>query len=117
MIERESFLGFRKTTSQIGSFLSQLIINTLKENDLDMYKCVSQCYDGAAAMRGQYSGVAKFIKDVNSRATFVRCRAHLLNLILVDISKQVMVIRNMMGTVQEAYNLFHASGKRNQVLL
>ena len=43
MIERESFLGFRRTTSQTGSSVSQLIINTLKENDLDIYKCVSQC--------------------------------------------------------------------------
>ena len=47
---------------------------------------------------------------------FVLCRAHLLNLVLVDISKQVKVIRNTMGTVQVAYNFFHASGKRNQVL-
>ena len=117
MIERESFLGFRKTTSQTGSFLSQLIINTLKENDLDIYKCVSQCYDGAAAMRDQYNGVAKFIKDVNPRAMFVHCRTHLLNLVLVDISKQFKIIRNTMGTVQEAYNFFHASKKRNNQVL
>ena len=53
-------------------------------------------------MKGQYSGVAKFIKDVNPRAMFVHCRVHLLNLVLVDISKQIKVIRNMMATVQEA---------------
>ena len=111
MIAQESFLGFRRTTSQTGSSLSQLIIkpNTLKENYLDIYKCVSQCYDGAAAMIGQYSDVKKIIKDVNLRAMFVHCRAHLLNLVLADISKQIKVICNMMGTVQEAYNFFHAS--------
>ena len=33
-------------------------------------------------MRGQYSGVAKFIKDVSPRTMFGHCRAHLFYCII-----------------------------------
>ena len=38
-------------------------------------------------------------------------RVNTINLVLVDNSKQVEVIYNVMGTVQEAYNLLYAYGK------
>jgi len=116
LVEVESFLGFFRTEKLDGQSLSELITNTVAAKGLDIQDCVSQCYDGAAAMRGQYSGVATRIKQINPRAMYVHCRAHLLNLVLVDVAKAVKSIRNMLGTVQELYVFFHASGKRSTVL-
>jgi len=115
-VEVESFLGFFRTEKHDGQSLSELITGTLASLGLDIQNCVSQCYDGAAAMRGQYSGVATRITQINPRAMYVHCRAHVLNLVLVDVAKAVKSVRNMLGTVQELYVFFHASGKRSTIL-
>jgi hypothetical protein len=54
-----------------------------------------QCYDGAAAIPRQYSGVAKSIKDLNELAMYIHCYAHVLNLCVVDVSGEVVGVRNM----------------------
>ena len=64
--------------------LSDYIIGTLKEYDLDPALIVSQGYDGASVMSGSCSGVQQRIKMIAPNATYVHCYAHCLNLALVD---------------------------------
>lgn len=56
-----------------------------------------QYYDGAASMRGSYKGVQSRIRSENKLAIYVHCYAYVLNLCLVDLSKQLSFVRNTLG--------------------
>lgn len=71
--------------------------------------------DGAAAMRGTYNGVQAKIRELNPLAFYVYCYAHILNLCLVDLTKQVACVRNIFGTLQSLNNYIKASSKRNAI--
>ncbi|KAE9536184.1 hypothetical protein AGLY_007407 [Aphis glycines] len=74
-----------------------------------------QCYDGAASTRGAYNGVQSRIKEENPLALYVHCNAHILNLCLVDLSKQISHVRNVFGTLSTLHNFIKASSKRQAV--
>ncbi|XP_022176471.1 zinc finger MYM-type protein 1-like [Myzus persicae] len=111
----ENFIGFYKTDKMDGETLSNLLKSTLLSLDLKIENMRGQCYDGAASMRGSYSGVAKRIRDENKLALYVHCYAHILNLCVVDVCGKVAPIRNMFGTLNTIYTFIGASSKRNSV--
>ncbi|XP_008181768.1 zinc finger MYM-type protein 1-like [Acyrthosiphon pisum] len=111
----EQFLGFYKTSHTDSETLANLIKKVLSDSGLDIQNLRGQCYDGAAAMRGSYTGVQARIREENPIALYVHCYAHILNLCLVDLSKQVSYVRNTFGTLQSLYSFVGASSKRNAV--
>ncbi|KAE9543892.1 hypothetical protein AGLY_001870 [Aphis glycines] len=106
------FFGFFKTDYTDGKTLSELIITTLISHGLKLENLRGQCYDGAASMRGSYKGVQARIKVENPLAIYVHCNAHILNLCLVDLAKQVCHLRNVFGTLNVLHNFVGASSKR-----
>ncbi len=65
-------------------FISSLCINRLR----------GQCYDGASAMAGSKSGVAKRILDIEPRAYFTHCYGHALNLTACDTLKRSKIMKD-----------------------
>ena len=51
---------------------------------LSIKKLRGQCYDGAGAISGSRSEVAKKISDLESRAVYTQCYGHSLNLACMD---------------------------------
>lgn len=111
----EVFYGFYKTDRTDSKTLANLIQKILLQNSLKVEDVRGQCYDGAAAMRGTYNGVQARIRELNPLAFYVHCHAHILNLCLVDLTKQVACVRNIFGTLQSLYNFIKASSKRNEI--
>lgn len=111
----ESFLGLYRTENTDGESLYRLLKSVLISFGLKVEDLRGQCYDGAAAMRGQYSGVAKRIRDENNLAMYVHCYAHVLNLCLVDVSSAVIAVRNMFGVLNKLHTFIEASSKRHSV--
>jgi len=68
--------------------LTEKLISCLEKYGLE-YKenLVGQGYDGAAVMSGRCSGVQTRVKEVAKYAFYVHCRAHCLNLVIVDSVK------------------------------
>jgi hypothetical protein len=60
----ERFVGFKRTTSMTGEALFNLLLDWLKQLNLNVKNIVGQSYDGASAMRGEYKGVATRLKEV-----------------------------------------------------
>jgi len=89
---KEVFLGFYRTSSTDGESLVVLIKEVLKLNGLKIEDIRGQCYDGAASMRGAYKGVQARIRAENSLAVYIHCYAHILNLCLVDLAKQISCV-------------------------
>ena len=58
--------------------------DVLLRMNLSLNKARGQYYDGAAAMAGCRSGVAKMISDEEPRALFTHCYGHALNLACSD---------------------------------
>lgn len=111
----EAFLGFYKVENTDGLTLSLLIKDVLVSNGLQLKSLRGQWYDGAASMRGAYKGVQSRIKEENPLALYVHCNAHILNLCLADLSKQVSHVRNVFGTLSALHNFINASSKRQAV--
>ena len=58
-IIKESFLGFAACGSLDAAGLCDTLLSNLRECGIDLGGCVAQCYDGAAVMSGQCSGVRR----------------------------------------------------------
>ncbi|XP_022183309.1 zinc finger MYM-type protein 1-like [Myzus persicae] len=76
----------------------------------------AQAYDGAAAMQGTYSGLRTFIQCENSKAIYVWCFAHLLNLVVVDTCDSCSDTKNFFGHLQSVIEFMRAR-KRTAVFI
>ncbi|KAL4121826.1 hypothetical protein QTP88_014259 [Uroleucon formosanum] len=111
----EVFLGFYETETTDGETLSMLIKSTFISHGLKIENIRGQCYDGAASMRGSYKGVQARIREENHLAMYIHCNAHILNLCLIDLAKQVSYVRNVFGTLNTLHNFIGASSKRHAI--
>lgn len=86
----ESFLDFVNAEQLDAAGLSRLIIKCLEKHGLEYRtNLVGQGYDGAAVISGKHSGVCTRIQEVAKYAFYVHCKAHCLNLVIVDRVKSV----------------------------
>nr|XP_022902366.1 zinc finger MYM-type protein 1-like [Onthophagus taurus] len=113
---QEHFLGFCVTTDTTEAGLSSYVLNFLKENNINYKHMRGQGYDNGANMKGRHNGLQKKILDINSRALYVPCTAHTLNLVVnnaADVSIQTV---DFFGIIQELYTFFSCSPKRWKVM-
>ena len=111
---QEEFLDFIKVERITGEVLAREIKNVLARYGLDLQNCRGQGYDGAINMSGA-NGVQGRISAENSKAVYVHCNSHILNLCIVDACS-LPPICNMSSAITETANFFHNSAKR-QVFL
>lgn len=76
----ESFIDFIETKGETAEEITQLILNKIESDGLDIQNCRGQSYDNAAVMAGRHTGVQARIKEMNLKAEFVACSNHSLNL-------------------------------------
>ena len=75
-----------------------------------------QCYDGAATMAGEKSGVAAKIKELNSKCLYLHCFGHALNLGVNDMMKNVADLKQTFAVVREVCKLVKHSPQRDTKL-
>jgi len=83
----ERLLGFVRCISGTGENLCKLVCELLKKSGLDLKKCVGSSTDGAANMRGEYNGFTAWLKKEVPEQLHVWCHAHILNLVMTDVTK------------------------------
>lgn len=92
----ERFIGFLNVSEkQDSEALSNAIIDRLKLYKLDQVPIIGHSYDGANVMSGRKGGVQAKMKIHYPCATYIHCMAHKLNLIVVDMCKNVNVSPNL----------------------
>jgi len=114
-ILREDFVGFIPIYDQGAENVSKVILRRCADLNLDLRKCVGQGYDGAAVMSGRLHGVQARIRELYPMARYVHCASHRLNLVLSN-SLEIPMIRNCLGIVNEAINLFRNHPRANKIL-
>lgn len=77
---QERFIKFLHCENGISGKALKKIDCLTNDLQLDISKCRGQCYDGAANMAGQFSGLATRIQEINPLAFYTHCASHRLNL-------------------------------------
>lgn len=112
----ESFIDFVHCEGKTGLEISNMIIQKLKEDGLQIENCRAQVYDNASSMSGIYKGVQTRIKEVNPLAEYVPCVPHSLNLVGQNAMQKTLVAVLLLGQVQNIYTFFSASTSRWNLL-
>lgn len=112
----ERTIGVFTTGESDGETLAHKILAQLAEHDINTDFIIGQSYDGAGNMAGKYSGLKTRIQQVQSKALYVWCKAHRLNLVIEATVCCCPEIRNAVGVMQELHNFFNGH-KRNAVLM
>ncbi|CAI6375068.1 unnamed protein product [Macrosiphum euphorbiae] len=100
LVDETQDLSYREQVSIYIRYVDQHFVP--HEVFLDLNNVRGQCYDGAASMRGSYSGAQSRRKEENPLALYVLCYTHILNLCLVDLAKSVpMSPKNNYVTVKD----------------
>ena len=112
----ESFIKYvHCKEGMTGLELSANIENTLKELGLSLENCRGQGYDGASAMSSERKGVSGRILQKNSKALYVHCSSHRLNLVVAKACS-ILPVKNMLGQAQKIASFFSGSPIRSQYL-
>uniref|UniRef100_A0A147BCI9 Putative tick transposon n=1 Tax=Ixodes ricinus TaxID=34613 RepID=A0A147BCI9_IXORI len=109
---QELFCGFFSTADTTAASLFTVLKDILCRFNLQVNKCRGQCYDGAANMGGKHRGVQALMQEEEPRALYVHCLAHVLNLVLQDVSQKVDMCRDLLYFVTELINFVTCSPKR-----
>lgn len=100
---KESFIGFIEIHGKDAATIDEAIVQKLESDKIALQDCRSQCYDNAAVMSGRISGVQQRIQTRNSKALFVNCDNHSLNLSGVHAASQDPVVVTFFGTVEKIF--------------
>lgn len=106
---REAFIDFLELDKKDAAGYEEVILKKLKDDDLKFSDCRAQMYDNATVMSGHISGVQARLSNQNSKAIFVNCDNHSLNLAGVHAASVDPTIITFFGTVEQVYVFFSAS--------
>ncbi|CAH2314604.1 zinc finger MYM-type 1-like [Pelobates cultripes] len=112
----ERFLGFLPVHNSSGEGLTEAILNELEMLKIPLSDMRGQGYDNGSNMKGKHSGVQKRIMDLNSRAFYVPCSAHSLNLVVNDAAMCCRDASTFFGILQKIYVFLSGSTNRWDVL-
>ena len=113
---REHIIGFKTVSESTGEGLTEVLMNTLTENGIDIKNCRGQGYDNGANMKGRNKGVQARVLKENKRACFLPCSCHSLNLVVSDAASSSVESVSLFGILQRIYVLFSASVQRWKIL-
>lgn len=89
----ERFLGFMDVSKkQDAQTLVNTIFQFLEQSNLGNIPIFAQSYDGASVMSGKRNGVQSKLLERYPYAIYTHCMAHRINLVVIDMCKNVEVI-------------------------
>ena len=112
----EDFLGYMRLEKCDAESTAGVITETLQKWTLNIEKLRGLGFDGASVMSGANTGVQARLREIQPRATYVHCRSHQLNLVLVNSCQKVPAVRNLMDSVGRMTWFVTASAKRKAIL-
>ena len=101
----EEFLGLYHVDSIDAATIMFVMTDQFQRFHLNIGKLKGQCYDGASAMSGSRSGVAKRISELEPRTIFTHCFGHALNLAACDTLKKSKVTKNALELTTKLLSL------------
>lgn len=113
----EHFVDFIQLYDTSGYNMTKTLLDKLTEFEVNLDDMRGQGYDNGSNMRGKHSGVQARILELNSRAFYVPCNAHTLNLVLNDSANCCLEAVSFFSLIQAIYNFFSSSTHRWDILI
>lgn len=114
---KEKFAEVCNVDTTTGQELENVVLSLLQANGLDMKNMCGQGYDGSANMNGMYKGLQARIREHNEKALYVHCKAHCLNLVLVESAKSNVHFVTFFNLVDKLYVFCTSSTKKHAAFL
>ena len=95
--------------SATGADLCDLLKEVLQKQNIDVSKCISDCTNGESNMSGQYNGFTAFLEKESLGHIHTWCYAHVLNLVLCDVTTTNHTSISLFGLVQKVGEFFRES--------
>jgi hypothetical protein len=95
----------------------ELLLNVLKTANIDILNCVGNSTDRAANMLGQYRGFSAKLSEMGATQLHVWCYAHVLNLLICDITKNKVEALSLLGLLNSCAIFIRESYKRIDICL
>ncbi|MBN3308108.1 ZMYM1 protein, partial [Amia calva] len=111
----EHFVGFLNVVDTTGKGLCESFLGHLDALGLDISNCRGQSYDNGSNMQGKKQGVEKRVLEMNSKALYVPCGSHTLNLV-GDAAKSSVKSISFFGLLQRLHTRFSSSVHRRDIL-
>ncbi|XP_050528113.1 zinc finger MYM-type protein 1-like [Daktulosphaira vitifoliae] len=105
----ERFLGYVPCSELHAKALFEFIKITLSACGINIQNCIAQTYDGASVMSGTQNGVQAIFQKEVPKALYTHCYNHRLNLVIVDVCKNVPKIEKIISLLQQLYNFINRS--------
>ena len=96
----EYFFGFYGT-DKTEKTLFKVVCDLLTILDLPINDLRGQCFDGASNISRVFNGLQAKLRATESKALFVHCQAHSLNLVTQDFRKNVIEVRDILQLTRE----------------
>ena len=109
----EDFVKLHHVDETNAETITEKIVATLRDLNLNVRCLRGQCYDGASVMSGLKSGVATRIQQMEPKAIYTHCYGHSLNLAAGDTIKKSAVMKKALDITLEMSKLIKFSPKRD----
>lgn len=104
---KESLLSFEKSDSLCARPIADFVIAKLTEFGVELSKMISQCYDGANVMKGDYNGIQTIVQQkLNRIIPYVHCFNHRLHLVVIAAIEKINAPSLFFGEIKMLYNFF-----------
>lgn len=112
---QEHFLKMIEVKSSTGIEQYLLVKENLDSLSIDLKNLVSESFDGASNMSGQYSGLQAQLKKDSPSSIFTHCHDHVLNLIIGDATNCCISSQNLFVHCQKTAVFISCSYKRSNL--
>ena len=97
---KESFMDFTIIRGKTVETLTNVVLDKVSRDSLQIDHCRGQAYDNASVMAGVLTRVQQRIEETNPLAEVVPCNDHSLNLLGVHAASASVPAVTIFGTVQ-----------------
>ncbi|KAL4083556.1 hypothetical protein QTP88_028872 [Uroleucon formosanum] len=98
-----------------GKSQYDLIKAELNSLGIDLKNLISNSFDGAVNMSGQYKGLQNILKEDAPKSIYTHCYAHVLNLVISDTTLSVLNAQNVFNILQKTAVFFSYFYKRSDL--
>ena len=109
VIVKEAFLEYLRVDDSTGRGLLDTFLKRAEKLGHNFADCRGQCYDNGANMKGKEAGIQARLLEINSKALYVPCANHPLNLVVVDCAKSSTEALLFFGVLALLYTVFSSS--------
>ena len=99
------FWDYSRVNDKTGKGSLNVFLKRFQELGSNLPDCRGQCYNNGASIKGKEAGFQARLLQIKSRAFYVSCTKHSLNLVVVDSAKSYTEVLLFFSELTQLYAL------------